>query len=418
MTAGWRERRDRASLRWQLALFVLLPITAVFGHKGVAPWLLLLSLPAFLRGDFWQTAFGQLFDRPSLARPMFAGFIAILFFCFWIFISGFWSPAQHPSLAFWVLAPVLVGGSVVWFALHLSDIWSYRLAYAFAIAIAAGMGVLLLEGLTEGFLRSVLPPDDPTPNRGEDIIALGRGVTALAPALFPAAAIAAMVWGRGAAFAVLALGVGAAVTNDVTANVAGIAAGLAACAVALKAPTRSLDIAGWGVIVCLLLAPVAMLLPVQSIFEAGADAMPSSWLHRVAIWQAVGEKIPEGLPLGFGADFSRVWEDTAPKVIVPGAAYPMSVISLHPHNFFLQIWLELGLPGVLSFAFFIYCGMRVLKAAEPPRIVVAAIVSALAAVLASIMIEGSIWQVWRLAAMALAAMGVALAFSLRRARAR
>lgn len=414
MALSLRERRDQASLYLLFALFVLLPLTAVFGHKGVAPWLLLASLPAFARGDFWQSAFGQLFDKPDLRNPFFGGFVAILFFCVWIFVTGFWSPGGAPSLMFYVLAPVLVGGSVVWFSLNLTRVWSYVLSYAFAISVAAGMAVLLFEGASGGFLNSVLPPVDQSPHRVKDIIALGRGVTALAPALFPAAIIVSMIWNRWAALALLALGVAAAVFNDVTANALAIAAGLCAGVLAFKAPRRIVSIAGWTVIALLLLAPLAAFYPVDLVFDVFGGVMPSSWLHRVAIWQSAGAHILDGLPFGFGADYCRAWKETAPMVDVPGAAVPLSLMPLHPHNMFLQIWLELGLPGVASLALFIHCGMRALRRAKPPTAIMAGIIGALAAILTSILVEGSLWQVWRVAAMALAGMGCALAYSLSR----
>jgi len=414
MRPGLRQQRDRVSLYFLFGLFVLLPLTVVFGHKGVAPWLLLASLPAFARGDFWQSAFGQLFDQPDLRNPFFFGFAAIIFFCFWIFLSGFWSPRGEPALALYVLGPVLVGGSVVWFSLHLSRAWSYRLSYAYAISISAGMAVLLLEGLTGGFLRSALPPNDPSPDRYKDIIALGRGVTALAPALFPAAIIVSFIWNRYASLALLALGVAAAFTNDVSANAFAISAGLVAGVFAFKAPKQMIMAAGWTVIVLLLLAPVAALLPVETIFQSAGGVLPASWLHRIAVWQSVAARVPEGLPFGFGADFARIWKETAPMINVPGGGAPLELMPTHPHNIFLQIWLELGLPGVLSFTAFIYCGMKVLRNANPPSAILAAIVGVIAAIALSMTVEGSLWQVWRLAAMALAGMGAALAYSLQR----
>lgn len=411
MARGFREQRDQASLFLLFGLFILLPLTAVFGHKGVAPWLLLASLPAFARGDFWLSAFGALFDRPSLTDPIFAGFLAILFFCFWIGLSGFWAPLHHYTLMFNVLAPVLVGGSVIWFSLNLTRVWSYRLAYAFALSVGAGMLVLLFEGLSGGFLRSILPPES---DHYKDTIALGRGVTALAPALFPSAIIVSLIWNRYAALAILLFGVGAAYSNDVTANVLVIAAGLMVSIIAFKIPSRIISITGWGLIIILLLSPIAALFPVDLVFETFGGKVPASWLHRVAIWQGVGARIPEGLPFGFGADFARAWKETAPLIAVPGEPTLLTLIPLHPHNMFLQVWLELGLPGVLSLAAFIYYGMRALQKAAPPTAITVSIVGAVAAILVTMLVEGSMWQVWRLAAMALAGMGAALAYSLNR----
>jgi len=411
-----RQQRDRFSRYFLYGLFVLLPLTAVFGHKGVAPWLLLASLPAFVRGDFWQSAFGQLFDSPDIKNPFFAAFVAIIVFCIWIFLSGFWSPKAQPSLMLYVLAPVLVGGSVVWFTLNLPRVWTYRLAIVFSLSITAGVTVLLFEGVTGGFLRGVLPPNDPSPDGSRDIIALGRGVTALAPALFPAGAIVAMLRSRWLGVAVVAIGFLAALSNDVAANVSAVTIGFAAAILALTAPRRALIVGGWILLALLFAAPALALLPVEQIFERFGSVTPASWLHRVAIWQSVAAGIPDGLPFGYGADYARIWRETAPLIDVPGSPIQLSLMPTHPHNVFLQIWLELGLPGVLTMAAAIYFSMRALLRAALPTVVITGIIGAVAAIAVSLMVEGSIWQVWRLAAMALAAMGVALSYSLYRLR--
>lgn len=420
MRPNWRHRRDQASRNWFYGLFFLLPLLAVFGHRGVAPWLLLASLPVFLRGDFWQSVFGKLFDHPSLKDPIFAGFVAVLTFSLWILVSGFWSPKHHFGLFLWVLAPALVGGSVVWFSLNLSREWAWRLGRAFSLAVVGGMVILAFEGLTGGLLRGVLPPHDGGPDGARDMIALGRGVTALGPALFPAAAIAVRIWSRGAAVGVLAIGVAAAVTNDVSANVFAIGAGLVAALLALDHQRTMLRVAGWTAIALLLLFPVAAALaPVEAIFDYAREtfterqlADAASSLHRLAIWKAASIEAFRGLPFGFGADYARMWNETAPLIAIPGEPAPITVIPVHPHNLFVQTWLELGVPGIAAFALFIYFGMAALLRAKISKAVGAAIVGAFAAVLISITVEGSFWQVWRLAAMGLAASGIALAHAL------
>ena len=394
------------------SLFALLPLTVVFGHRGLAPWLLLASIPAFLRGDFWLLSFGAIFDRMDPRVPFFAAFLAILFFCFWIFLSGFWSPRVMPSLAFWVLGPVLIGGSAAWFSANVNRVWAWRIAVAYAAAIVIGMGVLFFEGVSGGALRAVLPPEDPSPDRTKDIIALGRGVTALAPALFPAGIIAAAIWNRYAALGVVGLGVAAAHFNDVSANAIALGAGLAAAIIAFKAPRATVRGLSFLAVAALLLAPLALFLPVEEIFALGEGRLPSSWLHRVAIWQAAAAEALSGLPFGYGADYARIWKETAPVVAVPGSPIPLTVSPNHPHDLYLQIWLELGLPGVLSFAAFLFFGAKSFARANLQKPVIAAAAGAFAAVFASTLVETSLWQVWRFAAMGLAAMGVGLAHAL------
>lgn len=409
---GFRRRRDQASLLLLFGLFALLPLTVVFGHRGLAPWLLLASLPAFVRGDFWLISFGAVFDRMNPRIPFFAAFLSIMFFCFWIFLTGFWSPRAMPSLSLWVLAPLVIGGSAVWFACNVSRVWAWRIAVAYGAAIVAGMMVLAFEGITGGALRAVLPPHDDSPDRVKDAIALGRGVTALAPALFPAGIIAAAIWNRYIALLLILLGVTAAYFNDVSANAVALFVGLAAAIIAFKAPRRTVLALSWTAFGALCLAPLLAFLPVDMILEAGGGRLPASWLHRVVIWQASAEQIMGGLPFGYGADYARVWTQTAPTVLVPGAPQPLPVISIHPHNLFLQIWLELGVPGVIGFGGFLVWGGRALAQANLEKPITAAATGAFAAILASMMVETSLWQVWRFAAMALAGMGVGLSYSL------
>lgn len=408
------------SRRWFYALFFLLPLTAVLGHRGLAPWLLLASFPAFARGDFWQAAFGKVLDHPSLNDSKFAGFLALLFLCFWIGLSAAWSPKHQPDLFLYVLGPALVGGSVVWFSLHLTREWAWRLGRAFLIAMIGGMIVLSIEGVTGGFLRGLVPPTDVSPGGSRDSIALGRGVTALVPALFPAAAIAARLWSRTAAALTLALGVAAAASNDVAANAVAVGIGFAVALTALAAPRSTLRAAGWSALGALALFPAAAaLIPVDAVFAYAADnlsaeaqAAASSSLHRLAVWKAAADQAFACLPFGCGGEYARVWKETAPHIAVPGAGAALSLMPTHPHNVFLQIWLELGLPGVAAFGAFIYLGVKTLLAARLSKAVTAAAGGAFAAILVSLTVEASLWQVWRLAAMGLAASGVALAHAL------
>ena len=185
---------------------------------------------------------------------------------------------------------------------------------------------------------------------------------------------------------------------------------------ALIAPKRAPVAIAFGIIAVLAAAPLYAFLPVDAILANFSGEAPPSWLHRVVIWQSVAARIPEGLPFGHGADFARIWGETAPMIEIAGAGQPLSTIPTHPHNIFLQIWLELGLPGVLSLAAALYFGAKALQKSAPPRAVTVGAAGAAGVIVSSFLVEGSLWQVWRLAAIALAGMGVALSLSLYRLR--
>ena len=77
-------------------------------------------------------------------------------------------------------------------------------------------------------------------------------------------------------------------------------------------------------------------------------------IHRLIIWSYAKEKILEKPLLGHGA-FSAKFVGEDHKIIDPNNNKEISVIPLHPHNNLVQLWLELGLLGVIAFYYFIYC---------------------------------------------------------------
>lgn len=71
------------------------------------------------------------------------------------------------------------------------------------------------------------------------------------------------------------------------------------------------------------------------------DISPSIY-HRAAIWEFAAAKIEQAPVFGWGLHASRQMPGSGAE-IAPGA----ELLPLHPHNFALQIWLELGLVGAI-----------------------------------------------------------------------
>ncbi len=99
--------------------------------------------------------------------------------------------------------------------------------------------------------------------------------------------------------------------------------------------------------------------------------IPTSFLHRLKIWDFTSHKIIEKPIQGYGFGSSRflgAGQRTSLTVsLLPyfkGVESPdketlwvlgdLSLLPLHPHNAFLQIWLELGLVGMLIAAAFLF----------------------------------------------------------------
>jgi O-antigen ligase len=106
----------------------------------------------------------------------------------------------------------------------------------------------------------------------------------------------------------------------------------------------------WGAIMLLLLlvAPFQGLL-IQKYWPA--DGKPRDVEVREQIWRFGAERILEKPILGWGFAASYNLPDTGEVSLRHTSK---KVISNHPHNVFLQVWLELGIPGMLLGGWFLF----------------------------------------------------------------
>jgi O-antigen ligase len=414
------------------ALLLTLPLMgllAVFGHRGSAVVAGLAALAIALRPGVWREGLSLLAPARFRAAPLPRAAFAALLFALWIGVTGAWSPTPGAwKLAFTVAAYVAAGGALVYEASRAAAGRIRRIAALFAGAVSFAAAALLFEGLTGGLLRNVVPPTDQSPARWKDLTALARGVTYVAPLVFPAAAI---IWGLTRSFATskskpfiaagavtpILFALVAATQYSVLTNVIALAFGAAAGAVALWRPRTTVMTLGALFIVSLLAAPFFVFAPADAVLQAEAAILPPSWAQRVNLWKEASDRIFDGcLWAGCGADYTRAWAADSAMIDVPGSPIPIKEAPLHPHNIFLQIWLELGIFGVLTMAAALVFGLQRLAAVEPRRVAFAAISGAAGAAYISFMLEASLWQAWRIAVLSLAAFGASLSYSLNGSR--
>jgi O-antigen ligase len=72
-------------------------------------------------------------------------------------------------------------------------------------------------------------------------------------------------------------------------------------------------------------------------------AMPFSWEHRVEMWGYTAHRIFEVPLWGHGFDAVRTFDDTFSTRGIEAWA----IVSLHPHNAGLHIWVETGVIGAV-----------------------------------------------------------------------
>lgn len=90
-------------------------------------------------------------------------------------------------------------------------------------------------------------------------------------------------------------------------------------------------------------------------------------IHRLVIWSYTKEKILERPLFGHGAFSSRFIGLDYQITNINNVKMP--AISLHPHNNIMQIWLELGLIGLIIFYFFIYSLIKKLDSYNENKII-------------------------------------------------
>ncbi|MBI1365539.1 MAG: hypothetical protein GC153_06230 [Alphaproteobacteria bacterium] len=418
MTAAWQAGRRFLLGAGSFALAPALPVLVVFAHRGVAPLLLVMAIVAASLAGPWR-GIAALFAPPaSFKKPGAVAAWALAAFCAWIGAAGLWSPIAGASgLALDVAAPALAGYFAVAGVFARDADARAHLAKAFAASCLLALALLTFEAASGGYLRLIMPPADHSPGRIRDFTSLGRGMTALLPGLFAVCGMIALAGMRAqkrrkaaavglAAIALVALFAAARLT--ISSNVAAIIAGAAAAVIAFS--LRRGVVAGLTFLYvgALASAPALALTPARALAARWAGAAPDSWLQRLFIWRRAAREALACLPFGCGADYARALSEKGETVTISGAAAPLALTPIHPHNVFLQIWLELGLPGVALAALFIFASGRALADARPGRATRAAIAGAAAATLVSFLDEASLWQVWRLAAIGLGAVGLAL----------
>ncbi len=228
--------------------------------------------------------------------------------------------------------------------------------------LAAGAAGLGLELALGGPLLHALKGADAS------LTQYNRGLSWLVLMAFPALAVLAAAWNRresqeGAgvlsvrfwdAVRPLAPAVGFLVALLVVAGLTESRASKLALVVALPvmALARFSPLRAARVLALLPFAFVVWPFAAQKVFlacHACVEHLPPSWHARMEIWDYMSYRIMEKPWLGWGLGASHTLPFQAPH----GGMYVYTVVpASHPHNVFVQLWVELGMPGlVLGIAF-------------------------------------------------------------------
>ena len=374
---------------------LLTPIVALAGGLGFQATLGLVGLSAILAWAADRTGA----DYLRALWPVF-----LLAFAAWAWISTFWSAhdGANAYLLFGLLVPLLFVPLVL---LRLPErakqplIWTVIGMGLIGVALffidaASGFGVSLWADPVE-------PGGNSKRRLGDAEMNVGRGQVSYALLLWPIAGLLLWKIKHGWSLAILSflgLAISAQMNNlAIIVPTLVLAAGFAIFA--WRFPR-------WGLIIAFCLAIASILFaPVLAILSSFADAefmrkLPLSWEHRVRMWTYSGELIRQAPIIGHGFDSSRLFNEL---IFRAPDGRDIIVLSMHPHNIGLQIWLETGLVGVLLAVGFLLTLMKAVLKSCLSSVRAFAAAGLIATIATSGAVTIGVWQHWWWALIVLAA---------------
>ncbi|WP_119461358.1 O-antigen ligase family protein [Rhodospirillaceae bacterium SYSU D60014] len=406
---SWRTTSGRAwpiqrrpGLALALAALALAPV-AVFASAGTV--LVVAITGAVL-------AFGLPELRAALRALSSPLSLALIAFLVWAALSAVWAPDPGGSFVLTLRCGLLFAAGLICVSSAAGLQPTERRRAAIGIALGGALMLLLL--VVETASNAALTRFIRDMNMAElmertDGVPLARGGTLFAVLCWPALLAAARLSG-GRAAALLFLPIPALLyLQPITASVVAIGAGAAAFALVYAWPRPMLRLLFGLLLVSLAATPLLPpVLAATAPLEQGIEYLPLSWQHRVEIWLFAADKIAERPLLGWGFDATRSL-GAIQSHVVSG-----STLALHPHNFSLQLWLELGGVGVVIAGWLGVLLFQYLLRLADDRAAVATAAAALTCYLVYGQLSRGAWQNWWLAAAWLLAAALAVVMPFRR----
>ncbi len=363
----------------------LAPTLALFAYKGMAPLMLvaavLAALPSLTRRSWPQL----------LMTPL--GVVSVLLVA-WSGLSLLWSIGPAES---WNLLPRLAGVLAATLALlavarDLEPAQRRIAADGLLIGVAVGTALIWLELLTDAAITRMAL------HRSTGIGALKPGATVFALLVWP---MLATLLGRGRpVLAALSAAVIAVPLYLLDGKAAFLGLAVGTGVFALGALRPRLAAAAIAAVLALLSLTGPVWAPRLVHMPAVLNHVPPSGHHRLFIWNFAAERIAERPWLGWGLNTARIMPggDTVVDPLTHGTAMP-----LHPHNAGLQLWLELGVPGLVLGLAFTMVVLAAIVRGLPGRSAPAAGLAAVASALVISDLSYGIWQNWWLCTFAVIA---------------
>lgn len=389
-----------------------LPLVAVFlaAALGLCAGLVPRGLPVWIN-LVTLTALAALVRRhlPLPAPPSATGWAGAALTAGFLGLAAAslsWTPAGRAPATLgeltYIAAAALVTGTAV---RALAPATAGRLGLAVAAGVTVGVVLFGVETNADFPLYRLFHGGNADPQT-QALNVPKRAAAALAVLVWPAALVLYHRWGARAAVALLVLMGLVSLGQTSRSALAGLAAGALVLLALRRWPAATVRRG----LMALTVAAFAGAVPAALVAERVLHLSDAGWLfhsarHRVEIWDRAATKIIESPLLGYGLDSPR----TMPAGDVTSKFEPMdtTLLPLHPHNAFLQVWFELGAAGAVLATALLLLVLRAagrLPAGDQPL--------SLALYAAGITLSSTaygLWQAWWMTALMGAALLTALA---------
>jgi len=361
------------------------PVIGAYAPLGLAPLIILAAMVAVANRRFRDRAW-----------PNFSGFPAVIcaLAMIWSAVSVFWSidpPAAHVSKLVRLAILLFAGFALLDCARALRPEERDRFQKLMLAGFALAAIMLLVDRAFEGPILRALP--DINGHWTGVITQFNRGVTVLALMIWP---VTLALWRRSPAQAIIGCLFALVLVSGFasTAAILAVAAGILCCALTFYLPRILPYFVAFGVLVAVFAGPfVSQHIAPPDDVALGELPIPNSAHHRLLIWRFTADKIGERPLLGWGFNSSKTIPGNTRSLGIGPPALP-----LHPHNVWLQWWLELGVVGAILGAVLI--GGIAWRLREPNMARAERAIS-LALLVAAFLIGGvayGAWQSWWIAA--------------------
>ncbi len=366
------------------------PILGVYAPLSLAPLIMAVAVAAVAvrraRDGAWPNILG------------FAALVCALAMV-WSAVSILWSidPATaHISKLVRLALLLLAGLTLIDCARALKPDGRDRFQKFMIAGMVIAALLMLVDRVSEGAVRQLIP--GARESWAVMMVQFNRSMTIFALMVWP---VTLVIWRRSPALAIVFCAAILALVSgfNSAAAIIAIIAGMLCFVLTFLLPRILPAVVALGVLISIFAGPYVshQISPAKMAKMAGMS-IPNSAYHRLLIWQFTSGKIAERPLLGWGFNSSKTIPGNK-RDIWKGSA----VLPLHPHNAWLQWWLELGVVGA---TLGVVLGGGIALRQRDPHLGRAERAASLALLVAAFLVGGvsyGVWQSWWVATILFAA---------------